>query len=61
MQLYTFISFLLGWNETMFYLNSHIIYLESISDLIKVYSSIEQQIAEKCTLKWDIPMKAQVC
>ena len=33
-------------NETMYYLNDHMYLLESIAELIKVYSSIEHQNPE---------------
>ena len=35
-----------GMNETMHHLNDHTYYLESIAELIKIFSSIEHQHAE---------------
>ena len=47
-------------NETMYYLNDHMYYLERIVDLIKICSSIVYQGAWTYTWKWHIQLKAQI-
>ena len=49
MQLCTIASLPPGINETMYYLNDHRYYLESIAEITKVSSSIEHQSAETYT------------
>ena len=50
-----------GKTGIMYYLNNHMYYLPDISELIKVYLSIEHQSSETNPWKWQIPMKAQIC
>ena len=40
-----------GMNETMYYLNDHMYYLDSIFEFIKVSSTIEHQSDEKKSVK----------
>ena len=47
-------------NETMFHLISHMCYLKSIVELIKVYSSIEHQSAEADPRKLENSNKDQI-
>ena len=60
MQLWTITFLPHSMTEIMYYLNYHMHYLESVAELVKIFSSIEHQSAETYLWKWHIAILAQI-